>query len=115
MSTRHILASAVAACLLSVGAVRTAAAADDPLVNQLLASQCAQCHGTYGNAVREMEDIAGESASELSGELLEMLADSTPEDIMDHQGKGYTRDQIRRIAAYYSALPKPSGSGSDDD
>jgi cytochrome c553 len=44
-----------------------------------------------------------------------MLADSTPEDIMDHQGKGYTRDQIRRIAAYYSALPKPSGSGSDDD
>jgi sulfide dehydrogenase cytochrome subunit len=115
MSTRHILASAAAACLLSVGAVRSAAAANDPLVNQLLASQCAQCHGTYGNAVREMEDIAGESASELSGELLEMLADSTPEDIMDHQGKGYTRDQIRRIAAYYSALPKPSGSGSDDD
>ena len=85
------------------------------MTDQLLASQCAQCHGTYGNAVREMEDIAGESASELSGELLEMLADSTPEDIMDHQGKGYTRDQIRRIAAYYSALPKPSGSGSDDD
>ena len=107
------LARAAVACVMSAVACN-AAAADDPLVNQLLASQCAQCHGTFGNAVGDMEDIAGESASELSGELLEMLADATPEDIMDHQGKGYTRDQIRRIAAYYGALPKPARSGSDD-
>lgn len=114
MPMRPLPAAALAAFLpfLSGG---SAVAADDPLVNQLLASQCAQCHGTFGNAVRNFEDIAGESASELNGELLEMLADSTPEDIMDHQGKGYTRDQIRRIAAYYSALPKPPSSGSDDD
>ena len=115
MPTQLTVVSATAACFLFLGAARPAGAADDPLVNRLLASQCAQCHGTFGNAVAGMEDIAGESASELSGELLEMLADSTPEDIMDHQGKGYTRDQIRRIAAYYSALPKPAGSGSDDD
>ena len=113
MPTRLTMISA--ACLLSVGVARTAGAADDPLVNRLLASQCAQCHGTFGNAVRKMEDIAGESASELSGELREMLADATPEDIMDHQAKGYTSDQIRRIAVYYSAPPKPTGSGSDDD
>ena len=104
--------------LAAAGIAATAAtpvvAADDPMVNRLLASQCAQCHGTFGAAVGGMESIAGESASELSGELLEMLADATPEDIMDHQAKGYTRDQIRRIAAYYIALPKPAGSGSDD-
>lgn len=105
--------AALAACLLLLGAGR-ATAADDPLVNQLLASQCAQCHGTFGNAVRGMEDIAGESASELNSELVEMLADSTPEDIMEHQARGYTRDQIRRIAAYYGALPRPAGSGGDD-
>ena len=48
------------------------------------------------------------------GALLGLGRDATPEDIMDHQGKGYTRDQIRRIAAYYGALPKPARSGSDD-
>ena len=48
------------------------AAAEDFTVNRLLASQCAQCHGTDGNAVGDMEELAGESARELLEELQEM-------------------------------------------
>jgi len=46
------------------------ALADDPSLDRLIASQCAQCHGTDGKAVGKMDSLAGESADSLglSGE-----------------------------------------------
>jgi len=75
---------------------------------RLLASQCAQCHGTNG-AGPGFDELAGKSASELFNELIEMKYRPI-EGIMDRQVRGYTDEQLRLIADYLSTLP---GNGDD--
>ena len=92
-------------------AASTAASAADPLAGRLLASQCAQCHGTNGNAVSGFESLAGESVNEIYNELKDMQAHTPPEGIMDLQARGYTDEQIQLLAEFFAAQPR---SGSDD-
>ncbi|GAB5451260.1 MAG: hypothetical protein Hals2KO_15880 [Halioglobus sp.] len=95
-----------AAAALIFTLMGTTALAEDFTVNRLLASQCAQCHGTNGYAVGGFEEIAGEEAGDMYEDLTDMKGEDSPENIMDHQALGYTDDQIRRIAAYYATLPE---------
>lgn len=81
-----------------------------PPAGRLLASQCAQCHGTNGNGLG-FDELAGESAAELYDELLEMKYRSRIEGIMDRQARGYTDAQLRLIADHLATLP---GSGNND-
>jgi cytochrome c553 len=81
------------------------ALADDPDLDRLLASQCAQCHGTDGDAVGDIDSLAGEDFNELVEEMLEMKADDDLDDIMHRQARGYSDEQIRRIAVYFASLP----------
>lgn len=76
---------------------------------RLLASQCAQCHGTNG-AGPGFDDIAGKSASELYHELLEMKHRTNIESIMDRQARGYTDSQLQLISNYLSTQ---AGGGDD--
>lgn len=66
---------------------------------QVLAAQCSQCHGPDGRSVSGIEGIAGEGASELYDELIDMKYGSDS-GIMDLQARGYTDDQLRLIADY---------------
>ena len=84
--------------------VATLPASAEP--GRLLASQCAQCHGTNG-AGPGFEEIAG---SDLFNDLIEMKHRRI-EGIMDRQARGYTDEQLQLIADYLSALP---GNGGDD-
>ncbi|EED34004.1 hypothetical protein NOR53_1406 [gamma proteobacterium NOR5-3] len=88
------------------------ALADDPTINRMLASQCSQCHGTNGYAVSGIDSLAGESAREIREEMDEMQLEGTPDEMMDHQALGYSDDQIRRIAAYFAALPENPPAGT---
>ena len=92
--------------------VSTSVAADDLRVNRLLASQCAQCHGTEGAAVGDMDGLAGDQ--DILEDLLDMVGEDHIEDIMEHQAHGYTADQMRRIAAYFASLPE-EGEGEDHE
>ncbi len=85
----------------------TAVVAGESEDARLLASQCAQCHGTNGTG---METLAGESYGELIDELNEMKQ-KTDLDIMHLQARGYSDAQIDLIADYFSKLPRPAGSG----
>lgn len=76
---------------------------------RLLASQCAQCHGTNG-AGPGFDELAGKSSSELYHELIEMKYRANIEGIMDRQARGYTDGQLRKIADYLSTVP---GTGGD--
>ena len=107
--------------LLGMGLAQVAMA-EDLDVNRLLASQCAQCHGTNGHAVGDMDDLYDESYKDLYEDLMDMVSEDRPEDIMDHQALGYTEDQIRRIAHYYGAragkadeAPEIKGEHHEDD
>ncbi len=65
-----------------------------------LAANCFQCHGTDGNA-GELK-IAGESASEIVGELNEMRAAPPGRNIMNVHALAYTLAEIALIADYFS-------------
>lgn len=91
---------------LSLATVSPQAFSEDPAVDRLLASHCAQCHGTNGYATGEFESLAGEEAKDLYEDLIDMKGEDRPEDIMDHQALGYSDDQIRRIANFYATLPE---------
>jgi cytochrome subunit of sulfide dehydrogenase len=94
--------------LLGALALGTSPALADPPPGRLLASQCSQCHGTNGIAVSGFESLAGESASEMYNELIEMKYRSVPEGIMDLQARGYTDEQLRLISNYFAAQPRTS-------
>lgn len=95
--------------------VMPAAYAEDVTVNRLLASQCAQCHGTNGYAIGEFDAIAGEEAKDLFEDLADMKGEDAPENIMDHQALGYTNAQIHRIARFYATLPEESSEESEEE
>lgn len=95
--TRAVLAGTV----LLVAAAPTSAGQP----GRLLASQCAQCHGTNG-AGPGFEEIAGK---DIFNDLLDMKYRPV-EGIMDRQARGYTDEQLRLIADYLSTLP---GNGDD--
>ena len=78
-----------------------------PPAGQLLASQCAQCHGTDGQGPG-FDELAGKSANDLYNDLREMKLRPV-EGIMDRQARGYTDQQLRLIADYLSTVT-PSGN-----
>jgi cytochrome c553 len=101
----------------TTGTTTTTTGSTAPTVNapdgaRLLAAQCFQCHGTGGQSNSGIEGIAGDSASGLVNEMLEMKY-STQVDIMHNQAKGYSEDQIRSIATYIAGLPKGANGGND--
>jgi len=99
-------------CILAALTTSSGAAAPT-MTDQLLASQCAQCHGTYGRSVRDIESLAGKSYGSLYSDMIEMRTEGAPSEIMEHQAFGYTEDQIRRIALYYSSLSESAPTSSN--
>lgn len=94
--------------LLTGVALLVAAAPAGAEPGRLLASQCAQCHGTNG-AGPGFDELAGKSSYDLFHDLLEMKYRPI-EGIMDRQARGYTDEQLRLIADYLSTQP---GTGDD--
>ncbi|MBL0285496.1 MAG: c-type cytochrome [Zoogloea sp.] len=104
---KHLGRLAALALLLA-----TAAAHGAPPAGRLLASQCAQCHGTNGQAVAGMEKLAGESESEIYGELIKMKANIKPDEIMHRQAAGYSDAQIRLMARYFATGGRTTATSS---
>jgi len=96
---------------LAVGSLAATTVAAAPPAGQLLASQCAQCHGTNGGGPG-FDEIAGEPADGLYGELIEMKYRTQIESVMDRQARGYTDAQLYVLSSYLATLPK-SGAGED--
>lgn len=99
------ISRAALACL----ALSLAAGAAQAEPGRLLASQCAQCHGTNG-AGPGFDELAGNNANDTYDELIEMKYRTNIEGIMDRQARGYTDAQLRLIADYLATLP---GNGGD--
>ncbi|MDG6777118.1 hypothetical protein QCB44_00205 [Thiomicrorhabdus sp. zzn3] len=76
---------------------------------RLLASQCAQCHGTNGYSTNSWDSLAGEN--DLVEEMLEIQA-GEEDPIMQAQAHGYTRSEIEALAAW---LATQSSSESEED
>ena len=89
---------AVATALLPIAAM-----AQDAAVQRSLAATCANCHGTNGNARGDMKQLAGVSAEKILAQLADFASGAQPATIMHQIVKGYTDEQLKLIAAYFSA------------
>ncbi len=77
-----------------------------PNDGRLLASQCAQCHGTNGYSVSSWDSIAGE------GDLIEEFREYPLSHIMGAQAQGYSDSEVALMQDYLSTLS--DGSSKDE-
>jgi cytochrome c553 len=97
------LALATAAALAPAAAL-----AQDSLLARNLAATCANCHGTNGQARGEMKVLAGQPADQIIAAVAGYKSGAVPATVMQQIAKGYTDEQIQRVAAYFAAQPAPS-------
>lgn len=68
---------------------------------RLLASNCAQCHGTTDTAPG-FDRLTGKSASKLLGKMHKYQSGAEGEGIMTRHAMGYTEQQLRDLVQYLS-------------
>jgi cytochrome c553 len=68
------------------------------------ASSCMACHGTDGKAEGVGLTIGGHKADELHRELLEYKTGKRIGTIMHQHAKGYSDDELKRIALFFSQI-----------
>lgn len=94
-----VLVAAVAA----LGATYATAQGSDPNLGRNLAATCANCHGTGGVSVGEVESLAGKPKEELVRKMQEFKRGTKPATVMPQLAKGYTDEQIELVAAWFAA------------
>lgn len=84
------------------------AAAQEDLKARAWAASCAACHGTNGRtAAEEIKPLAGRPKAELVKALKEAKAGEPKTLTVMHQhAKGYTDDELERIAEFFAKQPK---------
>lgn len=100
MRTRQIIALALS---LASGAAYAQQASDPELrAGGFLAGNCANCHGTVGNAHGAMPSLAGQQKTYIVEQMRAFRDGKRPATIMHQLAKGYTDQQIELIADFYS-------------
>ena len=75
----------------------------DPRLGRGLAATCANCHGTNGVSVGEVESLAGKPKDEIVRKMQEFKSGARPATIMQQLAKGYTDEQIELLAGWFAA------------
>ena len=100
------LSAGILLAALFVQAAPAAAQAVDRQARAWAAS-CAACHGSDGRSAGGIPAIAGRDAGELLRALLEFKNGQRPAaTVMPQHTKGYSDDELKRIAAVYAATAK---------
>jgi cytochrome subunit of sulfide dehydrogenase len=89
--------------LLTGALIATSTHAADSNQGRYLASTCASCHGTDGKSAGSVASLAGQSAGDILTKLSEFKEGKRPATIMHQIAKGYTDDQLKLIAEFFSA------------
>lgn len=97
---------ALAGALLVASASPSAFAQAQPGERQVRtwAASCAACHNTDGLSVGGMPALAGRPADDLYRALIEFRTGKRPATVMHQHARGYTEDELRRIADWFAAV-----------
>lgn len=68
----------------------------------MLSNSCAACHGTDGRSPGAIPSINGKSVRFLTQALEEFRAGTRPSTVMGRHARGYSDEEIRKIAEYFS-------------
>lgn len=100
------------AAVLALCIVCAPAGAQDVNSARSLAATCATCHGTDGISVGGVPpSIAGQNKDYLLQQLKDFKAGKRPATVMHQLAKGYSDEQLERIAAYFAAV-KPGSAAA---
>lgn len=96
------------AALALAGMALAGTASAEDLKARAWAASCAACHGTNGkSAAEEIKPLAGKPKADIVKALKDARAGEPKTLTVMHQhAKGYTDDEIDRIAEFYSKQPK---------
>lgn len=94
------VASGAVGLLIAVNSVCLAQGAVSP-PGRLLASNCAQCHGTTDSAPG-FDRLTGKSASKLLRKMHKYQSGAEGEGIMTHHAMGYTEQHLRDLVQWLS-------------
>lgn len=75
-----------------------------PLQVSVWASSCMACHGPEGRAEGTGLTLGGRAVDDLLGKLMGYKGGQLRATIMHQHTKGYSDDELRRIAEYFSNL-----------
>ena len=88
--------------VVALAASATALAQDATHV-RLLASNCANCHGTDGRSQGGTPALTGQPKAKLLETMQEFKAGKRPATIMHQIAKGYTDAELDALAGYFAA------------
>ena len=97
---RHSIVAAIALALLHT---TVAIAEGGDARARSLAASCANCHGTAGVSVGDVESLAGRPREEIVRKMQEFKSGARPATIMNQLAKGYTDEQIDALAGWFAA------------
>ena len=102
----------VVGALLFASLPSAALATDTPEQVTLMASSCANCHGTDGRLAGSIPALAGKPASELETKLLAFKHDEeVAATIMDRIAKGFSDAELTALANHFAAID-PAGEAA---
>lgn len=96
---RNLMATAVLATC-------AAPAAANDLSTRLMASTCYGCHGPNGRSDAAIPGLAGQEKAYLLEAMLEQKSGARESTVMGKFMQGYTKDEIGKMAEFFSKLPK---------
>jgi len=88
---------------LSVLALAAPASAAEDLNARNWAATCTGCHGTNGHSAGGIPSIAGLDKAYIVNVMRDYKAGPRAATVMHQHAKGYTDEQIERIAAFFAA------------
>lgn len=95
----------ILATLSLLAAVAPALAAEDVNARNWAAT-CTGCHGTNGHSAGGIPSVAGLDKAYIVNVMQEYKTGKRVATVMHQHAKGYTDEQIERIAAFFAAQPR---------
>lgn len=105
MSKRSLVYLAALPAALAMAWAAPASSAQDYQARSWAAS-CAACHGTNGRSGSVIPALAGKPKDDLLKALKDFKSDKKTATVMHQHAKGYSDEQLERLAEYFSKQPK---------
>lgn len=102
MKTRALAARTVFVVAVSALGAMPVSAQTDANTARYVAANCANCHGTKGEAKDAMPSIAGQKREYIAAQMRAFRDGKRPSTLMHQIAKGYTDAQIDAIADFFA-------------
>jgi cytochrome subunit of sulfide dehydrogenase len=92
-----------------IGPLAVLLAATTPAMGQsarYIAANCSNCHGTEGHAQAGMPSLAGMDAGYFTDQMKAFREGRRAATIMHQIAKGYTDEELEKLAVYFAAQKK---------